>query len=130
MKIDHRVQEIWSGHGHESVTDRLTDEEHTYNPRSACFPASLMTWFSLFECYHRLHEKCSSWPTGFIRSHLIWIYSVLEKDRFYSAGRGLTLLASDDFYRLLITFANSLELDQEQQYDTLIVFLKELFEKS
>ena len=30
MKIDLRVQEIWSGH--ESVTDRLTDEGHSYNP--------------------------------------------------------------------------------------------------
>ena len=30
MKIDQRVQEIWSGH--ESVTDGLTDEWNSYNP--------------------------------------------------------------------------------------------------
>ena len=33
MKILQRVQEIWSGH--KSVTDGLTDEEHSYNPSSA-----------------------------------------------------------------------------------------------
>ena len=32
-KIDQKVQEIWSGH--ESVTDGLTDEGHSYNPTSA-----------------------------------------------------------------------------------------------
>ena len=52
-----------------------------------------------------------------------------KRTDFIQQERGLTLLASDYFYRLLITFANSLELDQEQQYDTLIVFLKKLFEK-
>ena len=53
-----------------------------------------------------------------------------------------SLLASGDFCRLVITFENSLDPDQDQQYvknigtdldpnhyDTLIVFLKELFEK-
>ena len=30
MKIDQRVQEIWSGH--ESVTDGQTDEWNSYNP--------------------------------------------------------------------------------------------------
>ena len=33
MKIDQRVQEIWSRH--ESVTDGLTDEGHSFNPPSA-----------------------------------------------------------------------------------------------
>ena len=43
-------------------------------------------------------------------------------------------LASADFCHLLITFANSLEPDQDWHYDpkwfdTLIVFLKDCFEK-
>ena len=44
-----------------------------------------------------------------------------------------TFLASDDFCHLLITFANSLDPDQDRcfkLFDTLIVFLKEFFFKS
>ena len=41
-----------------------------------------------------------------------------------------SLLASGDFLRLLITCANSLDPDQDRlSFDTLIVFLKEFFEK-
>ena len=50
------------------------------------------------------------------------------------------VIASGDFYRLLITFANSLDLDQNRQnvgpdlgsepFDNLIVFLKEFFEEN
>ena len=49
------------------------------------------------------------------------------------------VIASGDFYHLLITFANSLDLDQDRRnvgpdldpnlFDTLIVFLKEAFKK-
>ena len=37
--------------------------------------------------------------------------------------------ACGDFCRLLIAFANSLDPDQDRLFDTLIVFLKEFFEK-
>ena len=59
---------------------------------------------------------------------------------FLGALRVNSFLASDDFCSLLITFANSLDRDQDQRsigpdvdpskpFDTLIVFLKEFLEK-
>ena len=73
---------------------------------------------SLAAIFSQLSEKCSFLTT-------IW-----SKQSEIEITLGALLLSAAT-YRLLITFANSLDPNQDDKrpFDTLAVFLKELFEK-
>ena len=82
----------------------------------------------LFYTYYSEFNGVMKNNAGFLRlkSQLILIFSVFNRVWFSAIKVDL---ASDEFFHLLITFANSLNPSLDLSHDTLIVFLNDFLKK-